>query len=104
MGAAGGILAAELAKAGLKVIGLEQGPRLTTQDFNAHDELRYFQRMDLRPKAGKRPGLCGERPVRMSMSRSASRHVALRLARFRRARTYSPARGTRNHAASDWDR
>jgi glycine/D-amino acid oxidase-like deaminating enzyme len=35
IGAAGGILAAELAKAGLKVIGLERGPRLTTQDFNA---------------------------------------------------------------------
>jgi hypothetical protein len=41
-GAAGGILAAELAKAEMKVIGLERGPHLTTQDFNAHDESRYF--------------------------------------------------------------
>ena len=49
VGAAGGILAAELGKAGMKVIGLERGPRLTTQDFNPHDELRYFQRQDLRP-------------------------------------------------------
>ena len=30
VGAAGGILAAELGKAGMKVIGLERGPRLTT--------------------------------------------------------------------------
>ena len=29
VGAAGGILAAELTKAGMKVIGLERGPRLT---------------------------------------------------------------------------
>ena len=33
VGAAGGILAAELGKAGMKVIGLERGPRLTTADF-----------------------------------------------------------------------
>ena len=33
VGAVGGILAAELGKAGMKVIGLERGPRLTTQDF-----------------------------------------------------------------------
>ena len=44
VGAVGGILAAELGKAGMKVIGLERGPRLTTQDFSALDELRYFQR------------------------------------------------------------
>ena len=40
VGAVGGILAAELGKAGMKVIGLERGPRLTTADFNPHDELR----------------------------------------------------------------
>jgi gluconate 2-dehydrogenase alpha chain len=55
VGAAGGILAAELGKAGMKVIGLERGPRLTTQDFNPHDELRYFQRQDLRPNAKRQP-------------------------------------------------
>ena len=33
VGAAGGILAAELGKAGMKVIGLERGPRLKTADF-----------------------------------------------------------------------
>ena len=55
MGAAGGILAAELAKAGMKVIGLERGPRLQTKDFNPHDELRYFQRQELRPDPKGQP-------------------------------------------------
>ena len=55
MGAVGGIVAAELGKAGMKVIGLERGPRLTTADFNPHDELRYFQRQDLRPNWKKTP-------------------------------------------------
>ena len=55
MGAVGGILAAELGKAGMKVIGLERGPRLTTADFSGQDELRYFQRQDLRPNAKRQP-------------------------------------------------
>ena len=55
MGASGGIIAAELAKAGTKVIGLERGPRLTTEDFMSHDELRYFQRADLRPNPKTQP-------------------------------------------------
>ena len=54
VGAAGGILAAELGKTGMKVIGMERGPRLTTRDFNPHDELRYFQRQDLRPNITQR--------------------------------------------------
>src|SRR6516162_726795 len=55
VGAAGGILAAELAKSGMKVIGLERGPRLATKDFSAQDELRYFQRQDLRPDPKRQP-------------------------------------------------
>src|SRR3989475_643748 len=55
MGAVGGIIAAELGKAGMKVVGLERGPRLTTADFSAHDELRYFQRRDLRPDVKRQP-------------------------------------------------
>jgi gluconate 2-dehydrogenase alpha chain len=55
VGAAGGILAAELGKAGIKVIGLERGPRLKTADFEPHDELRYFQRQDLRPDPKRMP-------------------------------------------------
>ena len=55
VGAAGGILAAELGKAGFKVIGLERGPRLKTEDFAPQDELRYFQRQDLRPDPKRQP-------------------------------------------------
>src|SRR5215510_12011081 len=55
VGAAGGVLAAELGKAGMKVIGLERGPRLKTEDFAAQDELRYFQRQDLRPDIKRQP-------------------------------------------------
>jgi len=54
-GAAGGILAAELSKAGMKVIGVERGPRLITADFAPQDELRYFQRQDLRPNVKRDP-------------------------------------------------
>src|SRR6201987_4278354 len=55
VGAAGGIIAAELAKAGMKVIGLERGPRLQTADFEGLDELRYFERQDLRPNIKREP-------------------------------------------------
>src|ERR1700756_3415932 len=55
VGAAGAILAAELGKAGMKVIGLERGPRLKTADFEPHDELRYFQRQELRPDVKRQP-------------------------------------------------
>src|SRR5207248_7090166 len=55
VGAAGGILAAELGKAGMKVIGLERGPRHVTADFAGQDELRYFQRQDLRPNPKRQP-------------------------------------------------
>src|SRR5260221_6780401 len=54
-GGAGGIFAAELSKAGMRVVGLERGPRLKTQDFEPHDELRYFQRQDLRPNWKRQP-------------------------------------------------
>src|ERR1700694_2121313 len=55
VGAVGGIVAAELGKAGMKVVGLERGPRLKTADFEAHDELRYFQRQDVRPDVKRAP-------------------------------------------------
>jgi gluconate 2-dehydrogenase alpha chain len=55
MGAAGAVLAAELGKAGMKVIGLERGPRLSTTDFKPRDELRFFQRQDLRPNTKRQP-------------------------------------------------
>ena len=55
VGAAGAVLAAEFAKAGMKVIGLERGPRLSTTDFKPRDELRFFQRQDLRPNTKRQP-------------------------------------------------
>ncbi len=55
VGGSGGIVAAELAKAGIKVVGLERGPRLKTADFMGHDELRYFQRQDLRASVKRTP-------------------------------------------------
>jgi gluconate 2-dehydrogenase alpha chain len=42
MGWAGGILAAELTKAGMSVVGLERGGQRGTEDFaHGHDEVRY---------------------------------------------------------------
>jgi gluconate 2-dehydrogenase alpha chain len=55
VGATGAILAAELGKAGMKVTGLERGPRHATSDFAGQDELRYFQRQDLRPNPKRQP-------------------------------------------------
>ena len=40
-GAAGGVLARELSRAGFTVVLMEQGPRLRAQDFE-HDELKYW--------------------------------------------------------------
>src|SRR6185312_14741875 len=44
----GGIIAAECAKAGLKVLGLERGKSRGTEDFAmVHDEYRYAMRYEL---------------------------------------------------------
>lgn len=44
-GAAGAIVAAELAKAGARVIALDKGPQYTSDDFQLkHDEIRYYAR------------------------------------------------------------
>ena len=48
LGWAGGIIAAELTKQGIEVVGLERGKARNTEDFfHVHDELRYSQRYDL---------------------------------------------------------
>ncbi|MEI7025045.1 GMC family oxidoreductase [Paenibacillus sp. y28] len=48
MGWVGGIIAAELTKQGIKVVGLERGkPRETKDYYMVHDELRYAQRYEL---------------------------------------------------------
>src|SRR5215210_3677976 len=57
LGWTGGILAKELAEAGLKVVALERGkPMETHKDFGVpqvRDELRYVQRHELMQNAGK---------------------------------------------------
>lgn len=48
VGWAGGIIASELTKQGLSVVGLERGRERVTEDYYmAHDELRYALRYDL---------------------------------------------------------
>lgn len=48
LGWTGGIIAAELAKKGYKVVGLERGKERKTEDFlMGHDELRYASRFEL---------------------------------------------------------
>ena len=98
VGAAGGILAAELGKAGMKVIGLERGPRLTTQDFNPHDELRYFPRQDLRPNI-KRSRSPGGRTQMRGRTRSRCRTTATRPAAAPSTTARSPGGSTRTISA-----
>jgi gluconate 2-dehydrogenase alpha chain len=51
LGAAGGIVAAELAAAGATVVGLDKGPAYTRDDFrHKHDELRYYARGAMLPR------------------------------------------------------
>src|SRR5690625_44989 len=48
VGWTGGIIAAEAAKAGLKVMGLERGRERSTEDYqNVHDEYKYAIRYEL---------------------------------------------------------
>jgi gluconate 2-dehydrogenase alpha chain len=54
LGWTGGIIAAECAKAGLKVIGLERGQERGTEDFSkVHDEYRYAIRYELMQNLAK---------------------------------------------------
>ncbi|MDH3442569.1 MAG: GMC family oxidoreductase [Deltaproteobacteria bacterium] len=46
VGAVGGILAKELASAGLKVVGLERGPAPNKADYAPRDSIRYLVRTD----------------------------------------------------------
>jgi choline dehydrogenase-like flavoprotein len=53
-GAAGGVMAHELSRAGLSVLVLEQGPRLTAADFR-HDEFAYWFNLELENKLDRQP-------------------------------------------------
>src|SRR2546421_13091076 len=56
LGCSGSIMASELAQAGLRVVGLDRGPRYTLEEFgDAHDELRNSIRMAMSPTLDKQP-------------------------------------------------
>ncbi|MUG70995.1 GMC family oxidoreductase [Paenibacillus validus] len=56
LGASGGIVATELARAGLKVVGLEKGAFYKESDFQSKfDEIRYYRRSAIVPHMGKDP-------------------------------------------------
>lgn len=56
LGASGGVMAEELATAGMKVVGLDLGPFRRTVDFHYHDELRFTTRKELlQPKISETP-------------------------------------------------
>src|SRR4051812_30519842 len=68
-GAAGGIMARELSRAGHSVVVMEQGPRMTPGDFE-HDELKYrylagiTNRPDANPQSFRKdPNVKAERAI-----------------------------------------
>ena len=56
LGASGGVIAAELAKAGVTVTALEKGPHYPSDYFREkHDEIRYYTRGALVPHLSRNP-------------------------------------------------
>lgn len=56
LGASGGIIAEQLASAGVRVIGLEKGPHYSQDDFRLkHDEIRYYTRGTMVPQLSTDP-------------------------------------------------
>jgi gluconate 2-dehydrogenase alpha chain len=56
LGAAGAIVAEQLTRAGMRVVGLDKGPEQTPDDVRfKHDELRYFARAQISPHMGTDP-------------------------------------------------
>jgi gluconate 2-dehydrogenase alpha chain len=55
-GVTGGIVSAELARAGAKVLCLDKGPHFSDDDFRfKHDEIRYYSRSAIVPKMATDP-------------------------------------------------
>jgi gluconate 2-dehydrogenase alpha chain len=68
VGWTGGILAAELTKAGLTVVGLERGKARKTEDYYAvHDELRYSVRMEMMQDLSKETVTFRNKPTETSL-------------------------------------
>ena len=88
-GAAGGVIARELARAGLSVVVLEQGPRLAPADFE-HDELKYWFMGGLATDAVRNPQSFRRDAAREALQ--VERHHPLRPARHRRRGRADPGR------------
>jgi choline dehydrogenase-like flavoprotein len=91
-GAAGGVIARELAQAGLSVVLLEQGPRLSAADFE-HDELKYWYLGGITNDAVKSPQTFRNDPAKKA-----------ELAKFKPALWYGRAVGgaTLHYTANYW--
>ncbi|MEW6169395.1 MAG: GMC family oxidoreductase [Pseudomonadota bacterium] len=70
-GAAGGIMARELARAGHSVVVMEQGPRLTPAQFE-HDELKYSQLRGITNSASASPQTFRDDPAKTAQQRPGS--------------------------------
>jgi gluconate 2-dehydrogenase alpha chain len=56
LGAAGAVVAEQLTRAGMQVVGLDKGPEQTADDVRfKHDELRYFARAQISPHMATDP-------------------------------------------------
>ena len=67
MGAVGGIMAKELASAGLKVVGLERGPLLEFENYAYKDSIRAIARRQLEERVKHEP--ISIRPARGAKTR-----------------------------------
>ena len=82
-GAAGGVMARELAQAGLSVVLMEQGPRLSPAAFE-HDELKYWFLGGITNDAVKNPQTFRERSGEGRGAREAQAVAVVRTHRRRR--------------------
>src|SRR5437868_5673471 len=80
-GAAGGIIAKELASAGFTVVVLEQGPRVEANQFLQHDEVATFLRsafqndLTKQPQTFRRTEAEEARPVRPRLGQDTHERV-----------------------------
>jgi len=90
-GAAGGVMARELAQAGFEVLVLEQGPRFTAADFR-HDELDYWFNNALLNSPEASP----------QTFRKSARDKAARVRDFPRSGTARMVGGSSNHFTANF--
>ena len=81
-GAAGGVMARELAQAGFDVVVLEQGPRYGAQDFE-HDELKYWFRYGITNDPDRHPQSFRKTPQEAAVRRLPGGPLPATYARMR---------------------